>query len=231
MIESKSGKTRISAPAHPTATGGRVSGLVFLSAIFCPHSCGHAHFSPVMHFSSILRFVLIIKTQSHCGIDLWWFSKKRKKYCAIVNDKRYMNCVYGRNLPFPNWLFLLRVSSPSSSSSSSRPRPSSSSSSQWFDASFPPPPPPPLRPDLTALLGMDALPVGASLSSRLSSSPHSEFAPPPDVDKPVLDGKTGIKDWCHYLWFKTTKYNETRLLLATASWVWNGLIENCVKIL
>ena len=31
MIESKSGKTRISAPAHPSATGiGRVSGLVLL---------------------------------------------------------------------------------------------------------------------------------------------------------------------------------------------------------
>ena len=30
-LESKSGKTRISAPAHPSATGiGRVSGLVFL---------------------------------------------------------------------------------------------------------------------------------------------------------------------------------------------------------
>ena len=28
MIESKSGKTRISAPAHLSATGGRVSGLV-----------------------------------------------------------------------------------------------------------------------------------------------------------------------------------------------------------
>ena len=28
VIESKSGKTRISAPAHPSATGGRVSGLV-----------------------------------------------------------------------------------------------------------------------------------------------------------------------------------------------------------
>ena len=28
MIESKSGKTRISAPAQPSATGGRVSGLV-----------------------------------------------------------------------------------------------------------------------------------------------------------------------------------------------------------
>ena len=30
VIESKSGKTRISAPAHPSATGGRVSGLVFI---------------------------------------------------------------------------------------------------------------------------------------------------------------------------------------------------------
>ena len=29
MIESKSVKTRISAPAHPSATGGRVSGLVY----------------------------------------------------------------------------------------------------------------------------------------------------------------------------------------------------------
>ena len=28
VIELKSGKTRISAPAHPSATGGRVSGLV-----------------------------------------------------------------------------------------------------------------------------------------------------------------------------------------------------------
>ena len=28
-LELKSGKTRISAPAHPSATGGRVSGLVF----------------------------------------------------------------------------------------------------------------------------------------------------------------------------------------------------------
>ena len=28
--ELKSGKTRISAPAHPSATGGRVSGLVYL---------------------------------------------------------------------------------------------------------------------------------------------------------------------------------------------------------
>ena len=28
--ESKSGKTRICAPAHPSATGGRVSGLVFV---------------------------------------------------------------------------------------------------------------------------------------------------------------------------------------------------------
>ena len=31
VIESKSGKTRISAPAHPSATGGRVSGLVDLN--------------------------------------------------------------------------------------------------------------------------------------------------------------------------------------------------------
>ena len=29
MIESKSGRVRFSAPAHPSATGGRVSGLVF----------------------------------------------------------------------------------------------------------------------------------------------------------------------------------------------------------
>ena len=29
VIELKSGKTRISAPAHPSATDGRVSGLVF----------------------------------------------------------------------------------------------------------------------------------------------------------------------------------------------------------
>ena len=29
VIELKSGKTRISAPAHPSATGGRVSGLVY----------------------------------------------------------------------------------------------------------------------------------------------------------------------------------------------------------
>ena len=29
VIESKSGKTRLSAPAHPSATGGRVSGLVY----------------------------------------------------------------------------------------------------------------------------------------------------------------------------------------------------------
>ena len=29
VIEVKSGKTRISAPAHPSATDGRVSGLVF----------------------------------------------------------------------------------------------------------------------------------------------------------------------------------------------------------
>ena len=36
--ESKSGKTRISAPAHPSATDGRVSGLVFLQ--FCQfHMC------------------------------------------------------------------------------------------------------------------------------------------------------------------------------------------------
>ena len=35
VIELKSGKTRISAPAHPSATDGRVSGLVFvLSLIF-----------------------------------------------------------------------------------------------------------------------------------------------------------------------------------------------------
>ena len=31
MIESKSWKTRITAPAHLSATGGRVSGLVFLA--------------------------------------------------------------------------------------------------------------------------------------------------------------------------------------------------------
>ena len=31
MIELKSGKTRISAPAHPSATDGRVSGLVILN--------------------------------------------------------------------------------------------------------------------------------------------------------------------------------------------------------
>ena len=36
MIELESVKTRISAPAHPSATGiGRVSGLVFLDAKMC----------------------------------------------------------------------------------------------------------------------------------------------------------------------------------------------------
>ena len=32
-LELKSGKTRISAPAHPSATGGRVSGLVFIRMV------------------------------------------------------------------------------------------------------------------------------------------------------------------------------------------------------
>ena len=46
-LESKSGKTRISAPAHPSATGiGRVSGLVSLTSLLLPKWSGDLKYGP-----------------------------------------------------------------------------------------------------------------------------------------------------------------------------------------
>ena len=63
MIESKSGKTRISAPAHPSATDGRVSGLVLSM---------YAQMSIIVHFGNVLgrRYSFVMTTKQDLDIVL-----------------------------------------------------------------------------------------------------------------------------------------------------------------
>ena len=65
MIESKSGKTRISAHAHPSATGGRVSGLVNRPLVCSLHSFTHALFiCTACSLCQTLDFI-------HCLVEGW----------------------------------------------------------------------------------------------------------------------------------------------------------------
>ena len=70
--ESKSVKTRISAPAHPSATGmGRVSGLVFANLVFVALNCWKVFiFKPRIKIFFLVNyefFVWCMKTKVQCN--------------------------------------------------------------------------------------------------------------------------------------------------------------------
>ena len=60
MIESKSGKMRISAPAHPSATDGRVSGLVYPNPIFKKHHNLQMRFKHCFTLNGLFFYIIFI---------------------------------------------------------------------------------------------------------------------------------------------------------------------------
>ena len=115
MIESKSGKTRISAPSHPSATGGRVSGLVFLPLSFLfyflvavrllltwfvTHSFLHASFIHSLDHSVIPSLVPL----KCCEIDfLWIFRDFTSEFLSNVSIEKK-----SPNVSKTQWKFVCR---------------------------------------------------------------------------------------------------------------------------
>ena len=72
VIESKSGKTRISAPAHPSATGGRISGLVSFRVVIKTRAGWTDRRTNLVHLTTCPRlqvdFNVIDQPSAHIGL-------------------------------------------------------------------------------------------------------------------------------------------------------------------
>ena len=71
VIESKSGETRISATAHPSKTGGRVSGLV-LPVVVLIHTLPSSRFLiPSIFCPQFMEQIFVLPNQSNTLIELY----------------------------------------------------------------------------------------------------------------------------------------------------------------